>query len=271
MNAAGLLPLLHAERPVIGVLHLAPLPGAPVPGPGLDAVIQRALVDAEALAVGGARGVIVENLGDAPFASGPVEPHVVAALSRVALTVRERFGDALCVGVNALRNDALGALGAAAAAGAGFVRVNVHVGAMVTDQGLIEGRARDTLLYRQRIDPGLGIVADVLVKHAVPLGDQQLEDVARDTWHRGHADALVVTGRGTGRPTAPDDLRRVRSAVPLAPLWLGSGLTLASIPTLGPLVDAAIVGTVLHEGEQLDRPLDPERVRQVVELFGGCC
>jgi uncharacterized protein len=270
VTPAGLTPLLTAERPVIGVLHLLPLPGAPTPGPGLAAVVDRALADAEALVVGGARGVIVENLGDAPFAHGAVEPHVVACLSRVALAVRQRFGDALCVGVNALRNDVVGALGAAAAAEAGFVRVNVHVGAMVTDQGIIEGRARDTLLYRQRVAPSVAIVADVLVKHAVPLGDQQLEDVARDTWHRGRADALIITGSGTGRPTSADDLRRTRAAVPAAPLWIGSGLTAATIPTLGPLCDAAIVGTTLHEGERLDRPLDPERVRQVVELFGGC-
>ena len=228
------------------------------------------MADAEALAEGGARGVIVENLGDAPFAAGPVEPHVVACLSRVALAVRERFGDALCVGVNALRNDVLGALGAASAAEAGFVRVNVHVGAMVTDQGLIQGRARDTLLYRQRVAPSVGLVADVLVKHAVPLGDQQLEAVARDTWYRGRADALILSGSGTGQPTSADDLRRARAAVPEAPIWIGSGLTPETLPELGPLCDAAIVGTALHEGEQLDRPLDPERVRRMVELFGGC-
>ncbi len=270
MTATGLRPLLEAERPVIGVLHLPPLPGAPLPGPGLRRVLDAALRDAEALVEGGARGVIVENLGDAPFAAGAVEPHVVASLSRVALAVRERFGDALCVGVNALRNDALGALGAAAAAEAGFVRINVHVGAMVTDQGVIEGRARDTLLYRRRVDPAVGLVCDVLVKHAVPLGEQRLADVARDTWCRGRADALVITGSGTGQPTSAADLRTARGAVPEAPLWIGSGLTAETVATLGPLADAAIVGTTLHEGEQLDRPLDPERVRRMVELFGGC-
>ncbi len=270
MKPVGLLPLLSAQRPIIGVLHLPPLPGAPTQGPGLQAVLDRALGDAEALVEGGARGVIVENLGDAPFSAGPVSPHVVAVLSRVALAVRTRFGSELCVGVNALRNDALGALGAAAVAEAGFIRVNVHVGAMVTDQGVIQGRARETLLYRRQVDQSLGIVADVWVKHAVPLGEQRLEDVAQDTWYRGHADALIISGSGTGRPASAEDLRRVREAVPPAPLWIGSGLSPATVSTLGPLADAAIVGTALHEDEQLDRPLDPERVRRMVELFGGC-
>jgi membrane complex biogenesis BtpA family protein len=270
VKPAGLLPLTSAERPVIGVIHLLPLPGAPVQGPGLQAVLDRAWFDASALVEGGAKGVIVENLGDAPFAAGPVEPHVVALLSRIALGIRARFGSALTVGINALRNDALGALGAAAVAQAGFVRVNVHVGAMVTDQGLLQGRARESLLYRQRIDPNLAIVADVLVKHAVPLGNQQLEDVARDTWARGRADALVISGSGTGLPTRAEDLRRARSAVPEAQLWIGSGLNAQTVAQLGPLADAAIVGTALHQAEQLDRPLDPGRIRQMVELFGGC-
>ena len=249
---------------LIGVVHLPPLPGAPAPSPGLQACLDRALLDAEALARGGASGVIVENLGDAPFEPGAVEPHVVAMLAVIARAIRQRFGDVLAVGVNALRSDALGALGAAAAAGAQFVRVNVHTGAMVTDQGLIQGRARETLLYRQRVAPGVGIAADVLVKHAVPLGPMDLAQVARDTWHRGRASALIVTGSGTGQPTDPADLHRVREAVPDCVLWLGSGLSPEGVPAVRGALDAAIVGTWLHRGADLSAPLDPERVRRLV-------
>ena len=41
---------------------------------------------------------------------------------------------------------------------------------MLTDQGLIEGNAYDTLRFRQQICPRVKIFADVHVKHAVPLG-----------------------------------------------------------------------------------------------------
>ncbi len=65
----------RADRPaLVGVLHLLPLPGAPSPGPGLEAVEARALADLRALVDGGADGVILENFGDAPFAKDRVPP-----------------------------------------------------------------------------------------------------------------------------------------------------------------------------------------------------
>lgn len=258
--------LLRGPYPLIGVLHLPPLPGAPRPGPPFAELLTHALRDAEALAEGGAPALIVENLGDAPFGAGAVEPHVVGMLAVIAREVRQRFPQ-LVVGVNALRNDALGALGAAAAADAAFVRVNVHTGAMVTDQGLITGQARETLLYRRRVCPAVGIAADVLVKHATPLGEPQLEQAAQDTFRRGGAQVLIVSGSGTGQPTDPERLRRVREAVPEAPVWVGSGATLATARALAQVSTGAIVGTALHHGGQLSAPLDPARVRALVEAL----
>lgn len=261
--------LIAHDRPLIGVLHLPPLPGAPRPSPGLDSVIRTALRDAEALAEGGAQGLIVENLGDAPF-EPLVEPHVCAMLGVIAHQVVQRFGDALVVGVNALRNDAASALGAAAAAQAGFVRINVHTGAMVTDQGLIQGQARQTLLYRQRLAPSLGIAADVMVKHAAPLGvGTDLAQSAADCFHRGGADALIVSGSGTGQPTSPQDLQVVRQAVPDAPLWIGSGFSLETAASLRPHCTGAIVGTALHQDGKLAAPLDVQRVRDIRSALDG--
>lgn len=129
------------------------------------------MADAEALAAGGVDGLILENFGSAPFARGTgqqrIPPHQVACLALLARACCDRFD--VPVGVNCLRNDALSALGIAAAAGAGFMRVNVHTGAMVTDQGIIEGEAHRTLRYRRSLGAKVSIYADVLVKHAQPL------------------------------------------------------------------------------------------------------
>src|SRR5207248_247906 len=103
------------------------------------------------------------------------------------------------------------ALALCAACGGSFIRVNVHAGAMLTDQGLIEGNAYETLRYRQAICPGAQVFADVHVKHAVPLGGD-IADAARDTLERGLADALIVSGRGTGMAADMSDLERVRKA-----------------------------------------------------------
>lgn len=246
----------------VGVVHLLPLPGAPRPSPGLDAVEARALGDAAALRAGGADGFIVENLGDAPFTAGRVDAFTIAAMARLAGRLREAHPDAL-IGVNVLRNDALGALAVAAAADADFVRINVHTGVMVTDQGVITGDARATLVERNRLGARVAIVADVHVKHAVPLGPVTLEDAARDTWTRGAAEALVITGSGTGRPLDPADLDRVRAAAPGAPVWAGSGLDPATAHAWRARMDGAIVGTWLHRDGRIADPVDPDRVRAV--------
>ncbi len=251
---------------LVGVLHLLPLPASPAPSPGLQAVIDRALHDAEALVSGGIGECIIENIGDAPFVPGPVDPHVPAMMTAVALAVRARFGEALALGVNILRNDAQAALAVAMACGARFVRVNVHIGSAWTDQGLIEGRAHHTLRYRRELggEPGVQIVADVLVKHAVPAGQDSLEQVALEVAERGRADVLVVSGTRTGAATDLQQVTRVRAVVPARPIWVGSGVTAQTLPQTCAAADGAIVGTDLHRDRQLAAPLERERVRRLV-------
>lgn len=253
------------DRPaLIGVIHLLPLPGAPVTGPDLEVVLERARADARALVDGGADGCIVENYGDAPFAAEQVPPVTVAAMTRAVLAVRELAPD-LLLGVNVLRNDASAALGVATVTEAEFVRINVHTGVMLTDQGLLTGRARQTAFERRMFQSSVRLAADVLVKHAVPLGPVSLRQVARDTAYRGLADALIVTGAGTGLPLDPSDVATVGEAVPEAPVWAGSGVTPERVPTG---IDAAVVGTWLHRDADTRAPLEVERVRAMRSALG---
>lgn len=266
---------------LVGVLHLLPLPAGPVRSPGLQAVQDRAWRDAEALVEGGIRSAVLENLGDAPFSAGPVEPHVVAMMAVLARGIAQRFGADLALGINVLRHDGRAALGIAAAVGARFVRINVHTGAAWTDQGLIQGRAAADLRYRRELDlepigpavagwlhdgsPGLRIAADVHVKHASPAGAESIEDAAADLALRGRADLVIVSGRHTGGETALDDIDRVRARIPGHPLWVGSGATPMGLGPLRGRVDGVIVGTWLHQEGDLSRPLDANRVARLVE------
>src|SRR5207247_275251 len=127
--------------------------------------------------------MLVENFGDAPFFPGPVPPETVAAISVCAGAVVGACAGAV-VGINVLRNDARAAIAICAATGARFVRVNVHAGAAVTDQGLVEGRAFETLRERARLAPGVAILADAHVKHATPLGNESLGEAVRDLLQR---------------------------------------------------------------------------------------
>lgn len=57
--------LFATDQPIIGMVHLGPLPGAPRFDGDRESIRERAIQDAARLAAGGVDGIIVENFGDA--------------------------------------------------------------------------------------------------------------------------------------------------------------------------------------------------------------
>ena len=252
---------------IIGVLHLLPLPGDPKGEGHLERLIQRAIEDAHVLFSSGIRRAVLENFGDAPFWAESVPPHVPAMMAVVAAAVIKETG--LRLGINVLRNDAQAALGVAAATGADFIRVNVHTGAAWSDQGLIVGRAAETLLYRRTLGIKTEIAADIKVKHAVPAGTTDVVQLAKEAFFRGGADKLILTGEETGGPCDIEEVRILSEALQgyAVPLWLGSGVTPDNIGDYLPYIDGAIVGTYFHEEGKLDRPLCRARVQHLLQCI----
>jgi len=253
------------HKTLIGVVHLQPLPGSPRWRGTLDPVLEFAVNDARAYERGGAHALFIENFGDIPFTKGSVAPETIAAMAAAGRAIRQAVR--LPIGFNVLRNDARAALALCAVCGGSFIRVNVHTGAMLTDQGLIEGNAYDTLRYRQRLCPRTRIFADVHVKHGVPLGNWTIEDAARDTVDRGLADALIVSGAGTGLAALIADVQRVRRAAPAAKILLGSGVTLANVRDFLPVADGFIVGSSLKARGRLSNPVDAKRVAALLRAI----
>ncbi len=254
-----MLRLLRAKKVLVGVVHLLATPGAPRFAGDLEVVLQRAGDDARALAAGGCDALLVENLGDVPYFPGRVPPETVAAMA-LALSRVSQAAPGVKLGVNVLRNDARSALGLAAACGASFVRINVHTGAAVGDQGLLVGTAARTLRARARLCPEVALFCDVHVKHATPLGAESLAQAAADSLRRGLADALIVTGRVTGAPPTATEVCEVREAAGEAPVLVGSGVDADNAGELCARANGAIVGTSLKNGARIDQPVDPARV-----------
>jgi len=248
---------------LIGMVHVAPLPGSPRWDGSMERVIAAAVADARALIEGGMDALLVENHGDAPFTPGRVEPATVAALTVVAREVRAALPGAI-LGINVLKNDARAALAVACAVGARFIRVNVHAGAVVADQGLVQADAYHTLRDRRLLAADVRIFADVGGKHASPLAPVDLEQHARDLRHRGLADGLVVSGPATGAATSLADVKRVRGAIPDVPILVGSGATPETAAELLSVADGLIVGTAVKRHGDVASPVDPERVRRLV-------
>jgi membrane complex biogenesis BtpA family protein len=260
-----------AERPVVGMVHLPALPGAPRydDAGGREAIHAATRRDAERLDAGGVDALIVENFGDAPFYPESVPRHVVAELTALVGTVRAETDRP--VGVNVLRNDGPSAVAVAAATGAAFVRVNVHVGARVADQGVLDGRAHETMRLRDRLDADVRVLADVDVKHSAPLGRRASRDpeLLGDAVERGLADGVIVSGSGTGRATVDDDVRAAVAARDDrgldAPVFVGSGVTADTVGDALSAADGVIVGSALEADGEAGGPVSVARVERLVE------
>lgn len=248
---------------LVGMVHLLPLPGSPRFDGSIDGVLSTAIEDARVLVDAGFPALMVENFGDVPFFADHVPAETVAAMT---LAVDRVTSLGFPVGVNVLRNDALAALGIAAATGARFVRVNVLTGVMYTDQGPIIGNAAEVQRQRKALDPGIEIWADVMVKHATAPAGVDAEQVAIDTAERGLADALIVSGSGTGKTIDLDTAKAVRQAVRTGlRVVAGSGVTAASIDHMLKWVDTILVGSSIKvDGDPNNRP-DPLRAKAFVE------
>ena len=242
------------------MVHLEPLPGAPGFGGSMSVVLERALTDARALVEAGYDGIMVENFGDAPFFADDVPKVSIAAM---ALAIAEVSSAGLPTGVNLLRNVGLGALAIAAATGASFIRVNVLSGMLYTDQGPIIGQAARIARTRRELSPSTAIIADVFVKHATPPAGLSLVDATHDLVERAGADAVVVSGAGTGSPTDLDDLRSVAEHSHL-PVYVGSGATAETIAEILTVGDGAIVGSATKLDGIATNPVDPERAAAIV-------
>lgn len=266
-HVQGIADVWPDKKPLIGMVHLLPLPGSPRWSGSTDAALDRAARDAHTLQEAGFDGVLVENFLDVPFFADSVPAETVAAMTAAVLGVMATVS--LPVGVNVLRNDAAAAMAIAAVTGAAFIRVNVHTGSMYTDQGLIEGKAYDTLRRRSDLGVDVRVLADVHVKHASSPAGSTLSDAAADTWHRGLADALIVSGPGTNHAASADDLRVVKDTGGGAPVLIGSGLATEHASELLSLADGAIVGSAIMNDGRPGAGVDPGRAAAFIEAVGS--
>ena len=254
--------IFGVNKPIIGMVHLLPLLGAPR-YVSLDKVIARAITDAQSLEAGGVDGIIIENISDVPFYPDRVPPETITSMTLVASKIAENVD--LKIGINVLRNDAISALAIATAINADFIRVNVLQGTYVTDQGTIQGKAHKVLRYREFLKSNVKIFADICVKYAKPVVkiDPCLE--AEELATRGLADVIIVSGEKSGDPPDIDFLKTIRNCSK-TPVIIGSGLSFSNLKDFFTIADGAIVGTDFKENGIFTNPVSVKRVKQFMNI-----
>jgi membrane complex biogenesis BtpA family protein len=256
--------IFKCDKPLIGVVHLPPLPGSPRHELSLKEIYERALRDAEAYSTGGMDGIIIENYGDAPFYPNRVGPETVSSMVYIATRLIEKID--LPLGINVLRNDAFATLSIAYAVGGKFARVNILSGVVITDQGLIESKAYKVLRFRKALGAkDVKLFADVHVKHAIRLEERPVELEAYELLNRSLADALIVTGESTGMEADISKIRKIKEKIPQSKVLAGSGVNKNNLPKYLTICDGIIVGTALKKNEITDNPVDLTRVKEFVK------
>jgi membrane complex biogenesis BtpA family protein len=258
--------IFKVDKPIIGVVHLPPLPGSPKHTLPIEKILERALKDAKTYSDGGIDGIIIENFGDVPFYPDKVGPETIAAMTHVASRVEDAID--IPIGIQVLRNDAEASLSIAKIVGGKFIRINILCEAMVTDQGIIQPRAYDIQRFRKFIGAeNIKIFADVHVKHAAPLAERDIGDSAEDLVYRSLADAIIVTGVLTGKQTDIRKVEKIKSRKSLAnvPVLVGGGVHRGNVEEYLPFCDGIIIGTSLKVNEITTNPVDPQKVKEFMK------
>lgn len=250
--------IFGADKSLVGMIHLLPLPGSPAGCESLQTVIDRALHEAELLRAGGFDSLLIENTHDRPYLRRHVGPEVTAAMTAVTTAVRREHD--LPLGVQVLAGDNRAALSVALACDAQYIRAEGFVFASIADEGLFdEADAGPLLRYRREIGAEhIAVLADIQKKHS-----SHAITADCDTWDHAHAadyclaDGLVITGKTTGTSIRTGELEAARKAVTL-PLCVGSGVTPSSAPTLFEHADALIVGSALKRDGDWRNEMEPE-------------
>jgi len=261
-------PLFSRERKtLVGMIHVAALPGTPRHRLPLPEIIATAAAEARLYADCGVDAILIENMHDRPYLKGAVGPEITATMTAVALAVREAAPVIPC-GLQILAAANREALAVAATADLAFIRAEGFVFAHVADEGLIESDAAALLRYRKQIGAEhILVLTDIKKKHSAHAltADLDIADTARAA-EFFLSDGLILTGSHTGAEPDLAEIRAARDATTL-PILLGSGVTAENIHSLLAHADAAIVGSHFKRDGRWENPVDPDRVRRFMERF----
>ncbi|WP_082190932.1 BtpA/SgcQ family protein [Peribacillus loiseleuriae] len=258
--------IFHVSKPIIGMVHLKPLPGAPhYKGESVDEMIEFALEDVRRLEEGGIDGLQIENAWDIPFPKpGDFSFETVAAMTAVGVEIAK--ATKLPLGVNCLANAVIPAIAIAKACKAKWVRSNQWVNAYVANEGIVEGASASAMRYKANLyGDDIKIMADVHVKHGSHsiVADRSLAEQTRDN-EFFDADILIATGNRTGDETSLDELVGIKENASL-PVIIGSGMTDQNAKKILSIADGAIVGSSLKENGNWWERVEVERVKKFMD------
>ncbi len=252
-----------SAKPIIAMIHLAPLPGAPLydPAGGMQKILDLAAADIEALQEGGVDAVMFGNEGDRPYLL-KASPQSLAAMAFVVGELKRLLK--LPFGVNYLW-DPVATVSLAVASGARFAR-EIFTGVYESDMGLWQPDAATALRLRAELGRAdLKLMFNVNAEFASPLGTRTIAARARSAVFSSLADIVLVSGPMTGQPVEGADLKLVRDAVPGTPVFANTGVNIDTVGNILRIGDGAVVGTHFKLNGNTWNAVDSGRVKRFMD------
>jgi len=236
MRLNSLYDKVFNKIPILGMIHLA----------GNDPV-KRALEEIAVYEEEGVDGVIIENY------HGTVED--VTQTLKETSTMKPN----IVIGVNVLPNEFKQAFTLAYKYGAEFIQLDYVAGRYTRGELDFQAYSRVKEKY-----PNIIVLGGVWPKYYTPLEGSDLE---HDLWEaKSRAEAVVVTGAGTGVETPLGKVKQFRELIGGHPLVVGAGLTADNAYERLCISDGAIVGSFFKEGGDTRNPIDREKIRDFMSI-----
>jgi uncharacterized protein len=257
--------LFHKPRPIIGVIHVAALPGTPDNAQTVSEITAQAVREAAIYRDCGVDGVIIENMHDTPYLRGSVGPEIVAAMAIIGRAVKTE--SRLPTGIQILAGANIEAMAVAHAANLDFIRAEAYAFAHVADEGVIQSSAAALLRYRKMIGAErVQVWADVKKKHSshAITADVSLGATAEAVEFM-RADAVIVTGSVTGDAPKITDVQEAKAHCRL-PVLLGSGIEVKNIAEFYQAADGFIIGSYFKTDGHWANAVDAKQVEGLIEI-----
>ncbi len=252
------------SKPIIGMLHLPPLPGSyNYAGQPLDDIVEHTLHEAAILASSGFDGFLMQNAGDRP-ACLEVCPEKVAYMSVIGAAVH-RAHPTVPLGVNVCWNVPKATIAVCHASGGAFIRLeHVYIGMAITAQGPVYGCAYEATQFLTLLDAKhIRIFADVYEAHSVPVGRVPIEQAARQATGACQAHAVVITGSTFAESV--EMIQAIKRSSPALAVILGGGSDPANVGEALRHADGIIVGRSLKTRADVMAPIAPGKAEAYME------
>jgi len=225
------------NKPILGMLHLSG-----------QHVVDRAKRELDILQDEGVHGAIIEN-----YHSGIED--VIGVLENI----NWKDYSNLKLGINILPNDYKMALSLASEHNFDFIQLDHIAGNYLNTKSVIE---EEYLMVREQY-PNIKVLGGVWPKYYQPIPESILEDDLKSAMFR--CDAVVVTGKGTGKETPLDKVEKFKKIIKDFPLIVGAGLNSSNVKEQLKIADGAIVGSCFKPFNRTNEIIDKLLVKEFMD------